>query len=105
MTPTATTLRPPTSCSKRRRRWVARAAQRLRRFEHEVGGLNVVAVGVMVGDGAPVVREVKVHCARLDADSVAHDCEQLLKAAAKRRVLPDFVELREGFEQVYVRVH
>ena len=79
--------------------------QHLFRFQHEVGGLHVVAVRVMIGDSAPVVCEVQIHHARLNANPVAHDCEQLFQSPAQRFVLPYFIELRERFQQMNVRVH
>jgi len=74
-------------------------------LEHEVGGLDVVAVGVVIGDGLPWVGEVEIHNAGLDADFVANDGEEFFETRAQGGVGPYLVELSESLEQMNVGVH
>ena len=79
-------------------------AQDVLGLEHEIGRLDVVAVGVVVGHGAPVRGEVQVQDSGLDSDLVPHETEELDEARAQRLVLPHLVELSERLEQVEERV-
>ena len=74
-------------------------------FQHQVGRLNVVSVGIVIGNRLPGVCEVEIHDARLDADLVADDGEQLFQPRAESRIGPDLVELSECLQQVNMRIH
>src|ERR1700756_1575270 len=78
------------------------AAEHGFRLQHQVGALNVVTVGLVVGNGPPVVRERQVHHSRLYRDLVVIDGHSRLQSLPQGVILPDPVRLRERLERVDV---
>src|SRR5260370_39933156 len=74
-------------------------------IQHEVSGLNVVAIGIVVRKRPTSIGEIEIHGAWVDADLVAENGEQLFQALTQRLILPDLVKLCEGLQQMKMRVH
>jgi hypothetical protein len=64
-------------------------------LEHEISRLDDMTVRVVIGEWAPVVGEIEIHYAGLQADFVAVDGQEFLESLAQGVVLPDLVKLCE----------
>src|SRR5664280_2216505 len=65
------------------------------RLEHEIGGFDIVAVGIMIRNGLPRVGEIEIHNARLNGYFVPHNSKQFLQPVSQGLVGPNLVKLRE----------